>query len=871
MGKTALVETFLEEVRSGKLGSSVLSSQSFPSQAHDQHSRYWLAQGQCIEQYGAGEAYMPVLAALGRLCRGADGQQLKAVLQQHAPLWLLQMPAVLSGSEEKHLRAWTHGATRERMLREMAETLEVLTAETPLILMLEDLHWSDAATVALLALLARRREPARLLILGTYRLVSDLHYDHPLRSFMHEGQRHGLCQELSLPPLKAEAVQRYLSHHIMSPEDDVPALQRLAHAIHQRTEGNPLFVVQVVQELMTRRRLQEAEPLTGIAATSGHDTIGIPENTRQMILAQCDQLSAAARRTIETASVVGIEFSAAAVAAGLDTSIPQAETLCEELVRGQQLLQRNGVCEWPDGTMSAQYRFVHALYQEVLYERIPAGRSQALHLSIGERLAVAYGGRSREIAAELAMHFEHGYDYARALQYTCYASETALRRVARHETIHYATKGLGWISRVPPSEQTTKYEVTLHLLLAHALTMKNDYNTLATSTAYERARVLSHERGEYAARLWALLGLHSFHAMRAEFDATQQIADEVLHLARATANPPTLLAAQMMLGANAYWAGDLVETWRHLGPEIPLANEHQCFEGRTPFLCLRAQVLAAMGYLDQAVSEMQYAISIAREIAAPFNLAYGLSEAATFFLARREFSTAHDYAEKVIQVATDSEFSAWQALGMASRGAVLAAQGQLTQGLTQIQDGLALYHTTGARLAQPHLQSLLARAYMQCGQRDEALRTLDTAFSLAKDLSLHVQEPGLWLVKGTLLVQAERKIRINQQKSSTAQQWPALRRPSSMNLLHADAAEVCFQTARALAIRQGARWTELQATLGLTRVWQQLGRQDEAHVLLSEIYTWFTEGFATKDLQEAKTLLHKRAANTPSLQNKTLL
>src|SRR5262249_30833293 len=153
----------------------------------------WLGRGQCIEQYGPGEPYMPILEALGRLCREPGGEQLITLLTQHAPTWLVQQPTLLHATELAALQRKTQGATRERMLREMGEAIDAITAERPLVLWLEDLHWSDASTVELLALLARRREPARLLVIGTYRPVDVIVQGHPLRAVKQELQPHGLC------------------------------------------------------------------------------------------------------------------------------------------------------------------------------------------------------------------------------------------------------------------------------------------------------------------------------------------------------------------------------------------------------------------------------------------------------------------------------------------------------------------------------------------------------------------------------------------------------------------------------------------------------------------------------------------------------
>jgi predicted ATPase/DNA-binding winged helix-turn-helix (wHTH) protein len=377
-----------------------------------------IGRGQCIEQYGAGEAYMPMLEAFGQLCRAPGGERLIALLEQHAPTWLVQMPTLLSATAGEALQRKIQGVSRERMLRELGAALDILTAERPLVLWLEDLHWSDVATVELLALLARRREPARLLVIGTYRPVDVRLRTHPLRAVKEELHLHGLCEELPLGLLSEQHVVEYLQTRFDvegGPPHAAPVSQ-LAHAIHERTEGNPLFIVTVVDTAMLQGSLGLAEgqwvpqePVANMAA-------GMPKTLRQMIERQLEQLSAEDQRVVEVASVVGTSFSAAAVAAGAKAEIVAIERQCAALVQRGQLLQVSGLAEWPDGTIAARYEFLHSLYQEVMYEQVTASRRVELHRRIGERLEQAYGDRTREIATELAVHFEQGREYRKAVQ-----------------------------------------------------------------------------------------------------------------------------------------------------------------------------------------------------------------------------------------------------------------------------------------------------------------------------------------------------------------------------------------------------------------------------------------------------------------------
>src|SRR5437773_1494447 len=256
IGKTTLVETFLQSLESrvqrlasGSQNVPLSTFQTLDPRRQTLDSSLWIGRGQCIEHYGAGEAYLPLLEALGRLCREPGGERLIELLGQSAPTWLVQMPAVLRAAELETLQRKTAGATRERMLRELSEAVEMLTAVQPLVLWLEDLHWSDYSTLEWLAYLGRRREAARVLVLGTYRPVEAIVQHHPLRGVVQELHLHGQCVEVQLGFLSERAVAEYLAVRFAAPapwqgagrgeELSRTPLQRLARAIHQRTDGNP--------------------------------------------------------------------------------------------------------------------------------------------------------------------------------------------------------------------------------------------------------------------------------------------------------------------------------------------------------------------------------------------------------------------------------------------------------------------------------------------------------------------------------------------------------------------------------------------------------------------------------------------------------
>jgi predicted ATPase len=441
IGKTTLVDAFLQSLESRvqsleseNFGSQPANVRTLDARRQTLDASLWLGRGQCIEHYGVGEAYLPVLEALGQLCRQPGGEQVVRLLSRYAPTWLVQMPALMSDAELEALQRKVQGTTRERMLREMAEALEALTAEHPLVLEIEDLHWSDHSTLDLLAVLAQRRGPARLLLIGTYRSADVVVSGHPLRAMKQELQVHGQCEELPLGFLTVTEVNQYLATRF--PQQHFPP--ELGQIIHQSTEGNPLFMVNVADYWVSHGVLVETNGQWQLAAKIENITTEVPESLRLMIERQLERLAPEERRMVEAASVVGGEFLTAAVAAGLEEGA-RIEELCEELAKRAQFLRARGTETLADGTITGRYGFLHALYQQVLYERLTAVRRIRLHRRIGDWEEEAYGERVSDIAAELAMHFERGQDYARAVRYLTQAGQNALQRSAHPEAIRLLT------------------------------------------------------------------------------------------------------------------------------------------------------------------------------------------------------------------------------------------------------------------------------------------------------------------------------------------------------------------------------------------------------------------------------------------------
>jgi predicted ATPase len=379
------------------------------------------------------------------LCRGPVGESIIETLAAEAPTWLVQLPALVKREHRDTLQRELLGATRERMLREIGDALETIAAARPLLLVFEDLQWADHSTVDLISALARRRSPGKLMLIATKRPVDMVIPEHPLKALKQDLLVHQLCRETTLEPLGEAEVAEYLAAE--SSGGSLP--EGLAKLVHHHSEGNPLFMVAVLDHMIERGQVSREGGGWRLRVPLEEIALGAPEKLRRMIEAQIDRLSAKQRHALEVAGVAGVAFSARVCAAAADIKPEDFEDLCEEISRRHHMVRSFGSEHLPDGTVSARYEFVHALYSEVLYRRLASGRRAKLHQRIGEQLETLFSDRLSEAAPELARHFEHASDWQRAVKYLSVAAETARRRYANREATILLRHALDLSSKLP--------------------------------------------------------------------------------------------------------------------------------------------------------------------------------------------------------------------------------------------------------------------------------------------------------------------------------------------------------------------------------------------------------------------------------------
>jgi DNA-binding winged helix-turn-helix (wHTH) protein len=483
IGKTALAEEFQRQSAVGERAVRI-------------------ANGQCMEGYGSKEPYAPILEALGRLCRGQQGAAVVQILSAEAPTWLAQLSTLLTREQRERLQREIIGATRERMLREIADALESITAEAALLLVLEDLQWVDDSTVDLISALARRRTLARLMLLATCRPLDAEPSSSPLKALIQDLMGRRLCREIALTALSEVEVEEYLG--AQSPASRAPP--GLTELVYRRSEGNPLFIVAALEHMAKRSLVTREDGRWQLRVPLEEIEFEVPDDLRHMIEAQLERLSAQEQSALELASIAGASFSASLISHAADIDLRSLEDLYEQLSRRHHIVKWVATRSLPDGSATERYEFVHALYRQVLYDHQLPGRRARFHRQIGERLAAMHAQQMEDVVPELAYHFEQATDWPRAIEYLQRAAELAGRRYAPSQTDAMLVRALELVSHLPVTERA---QTELRLLGSLAALRMATYD-MRTVETYETLAARAAVHGLIDVQTRALLDLSYF-------------------------------------------------------------------------------------------------------------------------------------------------------------------------------------------------------------------------------------------------------------------------------------------------------------------------------------------------------------------------
>jgi predicted ATPase len=715
-------------------------------------------------------------------------------------------------------------------------------AETAAVLCVwEDLHWADPSTLEVLTLLLDQIPTTRMLPL----LTSRPEFSSPW------GSRSYLTH-LTLTRL-GSVYAREMAHHVIEqaarastgsartgalslarPDSVRPELvegcltfpDALIEAVVTKTDGVPLFVEELTKSVIESGGTQPAAQFT------------IPATLQDSLMARLDRLGPA-KEIAQLGATLGREFSYELLHAVANQDGGRLQRGLRQLVEAELLYQRGLPPQ-------ATYLFKHALIQDTAYQSLLKSRRQQLHEHIAQVLEAQFAETKETQPELLAHHYTEAGLIEQAIPYWEQAGQRASQRSAYVEAIHHLTKGLELLGTLPDTSERVQQELTLQLALSSALMTVKGYTAPEVGKIVLRVQELCREVGETSQLFSALYRQWTFYFLLGEWQTSLKLAKQMLRLSQNVQDQYQLSLAHSALGWTLYNRGELILARTHAEQTLALYDPQKhpltavnTLDPRVDCLTYATWVLWLLGYPDQALKKSDEARDLAAGLSHPFSMVYALGSAALLHLFRREKKRAQERAETIIALATEQGFPFWLAWGTMVQGWVLAEQDQVQEGIAKMRQMLS-----------PFTFAQMAGAYNKVGQIDKGLNVLAEALARAGKTELRVHEAELYRLKGELTLQQE-----NQKAKGKSQ------KAKVENDTQAEAeAEAWFLKAIEVSQKQQAKSLELRATMSLARLWQKQSKKAEARQILADVYNWFTEGFDTKDLQEAQALLDELAS-----------
>jgi predicted ATPase len=743
-----------------------------------------------------------------------------------APLLNIDLPA-------KYRRpALSAEHQRRRLLALLVEWVVGLARVQPIVMVTEDLHWVDPSTLELIQMLVERGPTPQLLLLCTARPE----FCAPWTLKPHHTRIN--LNQLSLRNARI-IVEQLATQKGLS--------EQTIEAVVERTGGVPLFV-----EELTRAVLE----------TDDNELIKrvIPVSLNDSLMARLDRLGPA-KEVAQLGAVIGNEFSYELLQAVHPIPEPDLRRALVNLIDAE-LLYAQGAAP------SSTYLFKHALIRDAAYEALLRSRRKELHSRTAEVLVRQFPDRVESAPELVAHHYTEAGLIAQAICYWQRAGQRASQRSANAEAISHLTRGLELLKILPDSPERIHYELTLQIALGAPLIATKGYAASEVEQAYGRALDLCQQVGGPPQLFPVLWGLSAFYGVRAELETARELAEQLLRLAQRAQDPALLLEAHHALGQYLFFMGEFSAAREHFEQGIALYDPRQ--HGSLAFLygqdpgmaCLSylAWTLWFLGYASQALERSREALTLAQELSHPVSLAFALDFAAALHQLRQEVHLTQERAEAAIALSSEQGFQFWLTAGTLYRGWALAEQGR-DEGTSQMRQGLDAFSAIGAKLGEPYFLARLAEAYEKGGQADEGLNLLADVLATVDNTKERFYEAELYRLKGQLtlarsIVQgAEFSVRKGPQLTvhRSTLRTPGTDHQNPTTQAETEA-EACFLKAIEIARKQQSKSVELRAATSLARLWRQ-SRKREAYRMLTDIYSWFTEGFDTTDLKDAKTLL----------------
>jgi DNA-binding winged helix-turn-helix (wHTH) protein len=801
VGKTTLVDVFVEQA--------------------NEHGQLLVGRGACVEQYGSGQAYLPVLDAIGALCRGPGSSRAVGVFAEHAPTWLAQMPALVRPERLGELQRRASAATQGRTLRELAEALDALSADAPVIIVFDDLQWTDPSTAEFVAFLASRRESARLLLVGTYR-SAEVPRGHPISNVSGELVAHRHASSIVLDVLDVDAVEGYLSRRFPGhrfPVDFAPTL-------HRSTGGNPLFVTTLIDELAGRHLLLERDGQWELSTSIAEVAALRPDSVRRLLDTQIDRLPAFKQRIVETAAVAGARFTAGVVAHALDADIDAVDSACESLANERRFLKYEGTESWPDGTIQSRYSFGHSLFQHAALARSTSASARAQHRKIAERLEAGHAPRTEEIATELAAHFDRAQMPTKAARYHIAAGDRAGHSYGLLEAVGHYERACALLARMPDGRERDLLEMRCKLPLGWRL-FQRDGSTDAALLLLERSRDLATTLGEKASLAEALIRLEFVCMVRGDIGKARELARAAAPLLDRVPDAlrmfgQDLEAITVLIQGNLREALDLFDS-RGILRATKEQSEAETKGANLMAMANGAFALWLAGKPDDALDLARRSYGVAEALDDPWERAALLGEWAVLHALRREPVEARELANRSLALAEAGGFGA---VGHRSGLVLRWAEAELAPAeVKERADEVLGKPWTSVSFGRTLPWLLFAATCVQLGRTDSALRVVSEALGSLGQSEERWLEPELHRLRGEIV--------------------------ASRDVLEA---ERSFATAIQLARSHGATSLELRATLSLRRVVSGAAKT-RARDELARLLKLVAGGEGTPDVAEARRVV----------------
>jgi class 3 adenylate cyclase/predicted ATPase len=702
---------------------------------------------------------------------------------------------------------------KRRTLQALVDQTAALAAQQPVLAVYEDVHWVDPSTLELLGLLVESIRKLPVLVLISFR---------PEFQPLWTGQAHVTMLTMSRLGRRqgADLVARVTGDKLLPAE--------IVEQIVARTDGVPLFVEELTKAVVESGFLADAGdhyelhgPLPPLA---------IPMTLHDSLMARLDRL-APVKEVAQIGAVIGREFSYELLAAVAPMLREELDNALEQWVKSELVFRRGTGPE-------AIYTFKHALVHDAAYQSLLRSKRQQLHARIAQVLEERVTDTG-EIGPEvLARHLTDAGLAARAIPYWCRAGELAARRSANLEAVAHLTKGLELVATLPDAPDRAEEELALRLAIGGPLIAVKGYPAPEVEETYSRSWALCEQLGRSGELFPVLRGLWNYRLLRGELRLAHDLAERLVGLAEEQGEHLRRALARRALGTTLFALGRFADAARELSEGITSDDAVAAWEDPAPLLLYTeragivcrlylAWALWFLGFPDRALRRMEVGLTLAQNLSHTNSLAFAMNFAAVLHNFRREFDAARQRAEVTIDLASEHPLPQWLVEATICRGAALVGLGQQAEGIAQLCTGLAGWNGTGCRLFNTQWLGLLAGAYIQAGQLERALSALDRATDAAATTGECHYEAELSRLRGVALTELG--------NYAEATSW-----------LH---------QAIDIARNQQAKSLELRAATSLARLWRNQGRHGEASALLTPIWAWFTEGFDTLDLKEAKTLL----------------